>query len=425
MSTQFTPLPAQGNVMQDELSTPNEFQRSQGFMDGTSSQEITAAYHPAAALAGKRLALIVGAEIGPLRRIEASQGKKPRIDVIEMESQLGASLYDLGWLCQRVRMELLTRILFRLLQRFLGWSWVLALRVLWETRNADAIYASGEDVGLPLAVLLCLLRRRKPYLVMRMEQLAYGRSPLRRSLFLSYTRFALKRVDTVLCRTRAHARTLVVDLGMDAAKVRFVPEPTDPAFFSPATAGSTNDRQIVPTEPYILSAGLEMRDYPTLIEAVRGIPVQVVIGAGSPWSKFGFAADHVPDLPENVHIAAFTPAQMRELYRRAALIVVSVRPTQRACGMNVVLEAWAMERPVIASRTDGLVSYIEDGRTGIFVSPGDSQAIRMQIGHLLERSEESCRLGTAGRVNVCEQSNLDSYVQTVAEIISEVFARNE
>lgn len=367
-------------------------------------------------LAAQRLAIIVGASIDPARRSDALQGKKPRVDVIEMEAQLGAKLYDLGWLNQCVQGEWLTKLLFHVLQRFVGWSWLLALRALWSMRNADVIYATGEDVGLPLAMFLRLLRRRKPRLIMRMEQLAYGRSPLKRSLVLSNTRFSLKRVDMTLCRTRAHVQTLVDDLGVCATKVRFVPEPTDPTFFSPAAPVNADERQIVPAGPYIVSAGLEMRDYPTLIEAVRDLPVQLVIAAGSPWSKFRFATDQVPDLPANVHVAAFNPRQMRELYRTTALVVVPVRPTQRACGMNVVLEAWAMERPVIATRTAGLVSYIEDGRTGVFVAPGDVQSLRLQIRRLLERPDEAVVLGAAGRANVCAHSNVDAYVRTVAEV---------
>ena len=35
----------------------------------------------------------------------------------------------------------------------------------------------------------------------------------------------------------------------------------------------------------ICTAGLEFRDYPTLIEAVRGLDARVVIAAASPWSK--------------------------------------------------------------------------------------------------------------------------------------------
>ena len=37
--------------------------------------------------------------------------------------------------------------------------------------------------------------------------------------------------------------------------------------------------------PVVCSAGLEFRDYPTLVKAVDGLDVRVVIGAASHWSK--------------------------------------------------------------------------------------------------------------------------------------------
>ena len=52
----------------------------------------------------------------------------------------------------------------------------------------------------------------------------------------------------------------------------------DTAFFDPALVD-------VEPERMICSAGLERRDYPTLMEAVDGLDVQVVIAAASPWSK--------------------------------------------------------------------------------------------------------------------------------------------
>lgn len=48
----------------------------------------------------------------------------------------------------------------------------------------------------------------------------------------------------------------------------------------------------------------------------------------------------------------------------------------------VVLEAWSAGRPVVVSRVGGLASLVSDGRTGLFVEPGDSGADVALARHL-------------------------------------------
>ena len=73
----------------------------------------------------------------------------------------------------------------------------------------------------------------------------------------------------------------------------------------------------------ICSAGLEWRDYPTLIEAVTGMDVEVRLAAASPWSKHRNETEN-RDLPPNVSAAVRvqrTAAIIRRLAvcRRAAV----------------------------------------------------------------------------------------------------------
>jgi glycosyltransferase involved in cell wall biosynthesis len=171
------------------------------------------------------------------------------------------------------------------------------------------------------------------------------------------------------------------------------------------------------TEPYIFSAGLEMRDYDTLIAAVKDLPIKVIIGAGSPWSKFRFDVENPGVLPENIQVSMFNSVQMRELYRSASMVVVPVKPTMRACGISVVLEAWAMVRPIIASKTMGLIDYIQDGETGLFVEPGNVEDLRSRILQLLANPQEASRLGENGYFWVRKEFFLEKYLLAVRSAI--------
>jgi glycosyltransferase involved in cell wall biosynthesis len=112
-------------------------------------------------------------------------------------------------------------------------------------------------------------------------------------------------------------------------------------------------------------------------------------------------------------VRSFSQPEMRELYRSAALVVLAIHPTTRACGMNVILEAWAMGRPVIASRTEGLVSYIEDRQTGYFVKPGDADELREAIQILLRDKDEAARIGRNGQNKVRIDFAIERYIDAV------------
>ena len=67
----------------------------------------------------------------------------------------------------------------------------------------------------------------------------------------------------------------------------------------------------------------------------------------------------------------------------------------------VMLEAFAHGVPVIASRTGGIPEFIEDGRTGLLVEPGDAEALATRMRQLAANRDviaamrEACRSSAA------------------------------
>ena len=76
-----------------------------------------------------------------------------------------------------------------------------------------------------------------------------------------------------------------------------------------------------------------------------------------------------------------------------------------------------MERAVICSRTPGQTDVVVDGETGIYVPPGDPQALRNAIDYLLEHPAEAERMGRAGRRRVEQLMSLDCYVERLRDIV--------
>jgi len=92
--------------------------------------------------------------------------------------------------------------------------------------------------------------------------------------------------------------------------------------------------------------------------------------------------------------------EIRDHYRRADALVLS----SLGEGIPVVLmEAMAMRMPVIAPRTMGIPELVQDGTSGLLVTPGRSDSLAEAITDLAAQRERWPAMGEAGRVRVTEQ----------------------
>ena len=102
-----------------------------------------------------------------------------------------------------------------------------------------------------------------------------------------------------------------------------------------------------PGLPIISAVGLEFRDYPTLLEAVDGLDVQVVIAAASPWSKRDDTTQHA-EVPDNVLVRRFTQHELREVYAASDFVVMPLYHVEFQAGVTALLEAMAMKKRLFA-----------------------------------------------------------------------------
>ena len=147
-----------------------------------------------------------------------------------------------------------------------------------------------------------------------------------------------------------------------------------------------------------------------LLEAIsllehRGVPVLLeVVGDGSRLDSLRRQARDLGISERITFAGAVGQDRIREHYFAAdAFCLPSLGE-----GIPVVLmEALASGLPVIASNTMGIPELIEDGATGLLVSPGRPEDLAAAIEQLARDRSLGGRLGAAGRDRVMKEFNLD------------------
>ncbi len=344
--------------------------------------------------------LTVSGTIPPDIDRQIATGSRPRADYLAIADGLQADILD------HAKARTMAGFTGRLLERLGGPNLLLA-HVCWTLRrNYATILTDGEQVGIPLACLFLLTPRTRAHHAMIVHILSVGKK-----MFILDWLNAHTCIDRFLVYSSFQKRFIEERWKIPSARVIWTPFMVDDAFFAPRRAPPR------PTpRPQICAVGLERRDYPTLLEAVAGLEVDVVIAAASPWSKYKDTTSG-QSIPSNVTIKKFTQYELRQLYADSSFLVMPLEAVDFQAGVTAILEAMAMAKPVICSRVPGQTDVIVDDVNGRYVPPGDANSLRAEIERLLDQPAEAQRLGAAARELIEREMNLDHYVGRLARIL--------
>ncbi len=280
----------------------------------------------------------------------------------------------------------------------------LASLVASRAGEFDAIIASGEDIGIPIALASMSCFSRTP--VHTMFHGHHLDSPKLRLLAPVLRRLPNLHFHCLSTSLRDLTQSV---LGIPASRCHATGYAADTNYF---------DIDFIVERAVIASAGAANRDFATLAEAVRGLPVQVRIAAASTWMPPGGATGSV-DWPDNAEARSYgSYARLRDLYATSLFVVVPLYPARYACGYAVIAEAMAMGRAVVVTRTDALADFVIPGVTGVFVEPGDVAGLRKAMIQLLENPAEAAAMGQRARAMMVSKYGLEQYCDRLAQIVS-------
>ena len=327
----------------------------------------------------------------------AALKQRPRHSVPVMARRLGAKLY------QAERDAPAFSFADRLRSRIIGSprSWSFARELAPRLGQSDVVFCLDAESGIPLADAV---RRKsgRPKLAVYLHNLDRPRGRLAAKLF----RIA-DTVDVFFSCCSSQLEFVRDWLKISEDRTSLLVQHVDNQFYTPGPPTPGKKR------PVIASVGLEKRDYVTLAAATKDLDVDVCVDAWSLSARR--AAKAFPaQTPANMTYRSSKSTDLVQLYRDADVVVVSMFANNYA-GITSLVEAWACERPVVASRTIGLKDYLTPPDGFTTVEPSDPDAMRAAIVRLLEHPEEARAQARRGYESVGQRFDFDRYVEIVAE----------
>lgn len=90
---------------------------------------------------------------------------------------------------------------------------------------------------------------------------------------------------------------------------------------------------------------------------------------------------------------------------------------------NVVLEAYVLSKPVIATQVDGAKEIIQDNKTGFLVPPRDWEKLANAIKLLLKNQKTREEFGKKGKEFVAQNFSLDRMVKDIEELYEQLISQ--
>lgn len=338
---------------------------------------------------------------GPRRKIyeEFKAGKVPGIDLVGINLMASHGI-DATFLENRAT-EFFRKISFNLTQ----------LPVLLRLHTCDVIFAGSGF--LTLFIIKYILRLKRPKWVVYNTYLSNLFKRNTKGLKAWVIRKAVFSADAIVSPSRSQYDFLK-SLGLPDEKNFHLPYGIDYDFFQ--REGRVEKR----AERYILSSGRDIaRDYKTLIEAVEGLPVKLII-ATLPRNLNG-----VTKWPSNVTVEKFNQEQLASLMKGAEFIVIPTIPESTLVGSDcsgqyALLRSMTCGRAVITTERTTLAEYFTSGVHGLTVKPQSVSALREAIMTLWNDPARSAEMGRAGQKKIKTEFTMEIFSKKLADIFKEV-----
>ncbi|MFH0972526.1 MAG: glycosyltransferase family 4 protein [Patescibacteria group bacterium] len=203
-----------------------------------------------------------------------------------------------------------------------------------------------------------------------------------------------------------------VEFGIDAKKIIVLPH------FVNSELGIRNQELGIRDQKYILYFGrlAKEKGVDILLEAMKHIKHQVrlkIVGDGP--EKNNYQLSIINYQLNNVDFLGHLEGRGLEKVITEAMFIVVPSIGNEVFGL-VILESFALGKPVIASKIGGIPEVINDHKTGLLFNPGDAKDLAQKINWLIERPEKIKKMGQAGFIAAQTKFSAEMHYKKLMEI---------
>src|ERR1700749_2043748 len=247
--------------------------------------------------------------------------------------------------------------------------------------------------------------------------------------FSTHARDARKVAPRVLAE-RAHNAACVVACNIDVAEeilqgggaVHLLPHGVDLRRFKPKPPTHSEELRLLAVGRLV-----EKKGFHVLLDAAARLdfPFRLrIVGSGPERERLSELIER-HGLARRVPLeGALTHAELPDAYADSdAVVVPSVRDSSgdRDGLPNVVLEAMACGRAVVASDISAVGCAVTDGETGLLVPPGDARVLASAIQRLADAPLLRERLGRGGRERVGRDYGVGRCTERLYQLLTSVY----
>lgn len=302
----------------------------------------------------------------------------------------------------------------------------------------DLVMGTSPPIFQAVSAWLVAALRRKPFLLEIRDlwpdfavDMGVLKNPALIGLFRWLERFLYRRADHILVNSPAY-RTIIVGKGVPAEKVSLIPNGVDPDMFDPAATGAGVRSELgLRDEVVVLYAGaLGMaNDIGTILRAAARLRSDpgvrwVFVGDGKERPGLEVQAKEM-GIADRVQFTGARPKSvMREFLGAADICVATLQniPMFRTTYPNKVFDYMAAGRPTVLG-IDGVIrEVVEAAGGGVYVPPGDAEALAEAVRSLAADPERRRRHGTLAREYVVKhfdrRTQASDFVALLERVVS-------
>lgn len=302
------------------------------------------------------------------------------------------------------------------------------LSIIWKTlalcRRHKVVIWHGHDYKSNLLGLI--LRRFRPLKLISTAH-GWGCQGGRTPWYYKIDRLCLRKYERVICVSGnlfdqciasgvAAERCVLIENGIETDRYRRRQSPGDVK----ASLGFKPERLLIGAVGRLSAE----KDFPTLIRAIdrivrSGLDAELaIVGDGDQRIELETLVSQL-GLADRVRLLGHR-TDLVELYE--AMDVYALTSLREGLP-NVLLEALAMEVPVIATRIAGIPKVIDHQCNGLLIEPGDLDGLVASLRRLLEDGQCRKRLASAGRRTIEERYSFAGRMAKVRALYDELLGR--